>query len=183
MFVVPSFPHLRNLELVVNYRELEEVPNWPPQPGRWTRDPDVDPTQRFAPQPTYYVNGQFVRQGEVLRNKTSSVSLGERRVPRKWGLGLQQVFPHEPEYSTLAKEQGLRSLLPEHNQQAFQISQQTNGSQPHVNGITPPSSDKSKSINGGSPTRPNGILPHTHNATAIEDVAAAEVAEISTHNS
>jgi len=178
MFVVPNFPHLRNLELVVKYRELEEVPIWPPRPGRWTSDPDVDPNQRFAPQPTYYVNGEFVRQGEVLRNKISSVSLGERRVPRKWGLGLQQVFPHEPEYSTLAKEQGLISLLPEHHQQAFQTNQQINSTHPRVNGITPPSSDKSKSINGGSPPRLNGILPHTQIATAAEDAAAEEVVEI-----
>ena len=175
MFVVPNFHHLRNLELVIKYRELEEVPTWPPQPGKWTRDPDVDPTQRFAPQPKYYINGEFIRQGEVLRNKTSTVSLGERRVPRKYGLGLHQVFPHEPEYSTLAKEQGLASLLPELNQQAFQTNQQSNGTHPRVNGITPPHSENSKSINGGSPPRPNGILPHAHMDTTMEDASAEEV--------
>jgi len=177
MFVVPNFPHLRHLELVVNYRELEEIPSWPPQPGRWTRDPDVDPAQRFAPQPSYYVNGEFVRKGEIPRNITSSVSLGERRVPRKWGLGVQQVFPHESEYLALAKEQGLTSLLPEDDQQAYQTNEQLNGTHPRVNGITPPSSDKSKSINGGSPPRPNGILPHVDNPTAVEDVAVEETAE------
>jgi hypothetical protein len=53
MYVVPNFPHLRGLELVVKYRELEELPIWPPQPGKWKRDPDTDPNQIFAPRPKY----------------------------------------------------------------------------------------------------------------------------------
>jgi hypothetical protein len=53
MYVVPNFPHLRGLELVVKYRELEEVPIWPPQPGKWKRDPDTDLNQIFAPRPKY----------------------------------------------------------------------------------------------------------------------------------
>ena len=53
MYVVPNFPHLRGLELVVKYRELEEVPVWPPQPGKWKRDPDTDLNQIFAPRPKY----------------------------------------------------------------------------------------------------------------------------------
>lgn len=177
MFVVPNFQHLRNLEMVVNYRELNETPIWPPQLGKWSHDPDVDPAQRFAPQPNYYVNGNFVRQGEVPRSKISSVSFGERRVPRKWGLGLQQVFPHEPEYTTLAKEQGLSHLLPDHNQKAFHSNQQLNGTEhPRTNGVTPPTSDKSKSINGGSPVRPNGIHPNMD--TTMEDTPQEDIVEI-----
>jgi len=175
MFVVPNFPHLRGLELVVKYRELQEIPVWPPQPGIWRRDPGVDPGQQFAPRPNYYINGEFVRQGEILRTKTSATSLGERRVPRR---GLVQVFPDDPDYISLAKEQGLRLLLPdkpyrrpssssnqEHEQMNGQVNGQTNG---QLNGMTPPNSDKSKSINGESPYRtllpdPSSISPDIPN--------------------
>jgi hypothetical protein len=161
MFVVPNFPHLRGLEMVVKYRELEEVAQWPRPCGKWKRDPDVDPNQQFIPQPKYYMNGDFIRQGEVLRTKTSTTSLGERRVPRR---GLIQVFPDDPKYFSLAKEQGLYWLIPgyqsrhsssaslqEHGQANGEVNGQTNG-------ITP-SSDKSKSINGWSPTQ--GSLSET----------------------
>lgn len=136
--------------MVVKYRELVDTPVWPPPPGKWKSDPDIDPEEVFAPRPKYYMNGAFLRQGAILRSKTSTNSLGERRVPRR---GLIQVFPHEPDYYTLAREQGLYWLLPEHqgNQQAFQEQSQ------QVNGITPPSSDKSKSVSGGSPNLMNGV--------------------------
>jgi hypothetical protein len=164
MYVVPNFPHLRGLELVVKYRELEEVPMWPPQPGKWKRDPDTDPNQIFAPRPKYYVNGMFTKQGQVQCSKTSTTSFGERRVPRR---GLIQVFPGEHDYEQLAREQGLLHLISDCNAP----QQQSNGTaQVQVNGITPPSSDKSKSINGGSPhhgqpepSLPNGI--HTGDIT------------------
>lgn len=182
MFVVPNFPHLRGLEMVVKYRELEEVAVWPRPGGKWRQDPDVDPSQQFIPQPNYFVNGEFIRQGEVLRTKTSTTSLGERRVPRR---GLIQVFPDDPEYLSLAKEQGLYWLLPEnqsrHNSGGslpdhVQTNGQANG---QINGITPPSSDKSKSVNGGSPSRgslseparPSPRLPngtHKPNDTLME---------------
>ena len=165
MFVVPNFPHLRGLELAVKYRELEDTAVWPPQPGKWRGDPDVDPTQSFAPRPNYYINGEFVRRGEILRTKTSTTALGERRVPRR---GLLQVFPHEPDYLTLAREQGLLWLLPEFqsNQQAFQSKHEQ--PQPQLtNGITPPNSEPSKSINGGSPSLTNGI--HQLGDTVMEN--------------
>jgi len=128
------------------------------------------------------MNGDFIRQGEVLRTKTSTTSLGERRVPRR---GLIQVFPDDPEYFSLAKEQGLYWLIPgyqsrhssgaslqEHDRPNGEVNGQTNG-------ITPPSSDKSKSINGWSPNRsslsetarpspglPNGV--HESNDVAMD---------------
>jgi hypothetical protein len=156
MFVVPNFPHLRGLEMVVKYRELEEVAQWPRPCGKWKQDPDVDPNQQFIPQPKVYMNGNFICQREVLRTKTSTTSLGERRVPRR---GLIQVFPEDPEYFSLAKEQRLYWLIPgyqsRHNSGAgLQEHSQANGEvNGQTNGITPPSSDKSKSINGWSPTR------------------------------
>jgi len=151
MYVVPNFPHLRGIEMVVNYRELQEVPVFPPQPGKWKRDPDTDPNQTFAPRPKYYVNGAFVRQGEILRTRTSSISFGERRVPRR---ELVQVFPGEPDYEELCKKQGLFHLLPGYEPLSPSANHHSDGRvHGQMNGITPPSSDKSKSINGGSPQR------------------------------
>jgi hypothetical protein len=144
MFVVPNFPHLRNLEMIVKYRELQVDPMQPTR-AKWRDDADTDSNQKFAPQPNHFVNGVFIKQREAPHTKTSTTSFGERRVPRR---GLMQVFPGEPDYYTLAREQGLYHLLPATTDQ--------NGGPVHVNGITPPSSDKSKSINGGSP--PAGSL-------------------------
>ena len=156
MFVVPNFPHLRTLEMVVKYRELEEVPQHPRPPGKWEQDPDVEPDQRFIPPPKYYLNGNFVKQGEIPRTNTSKNSFGERRVPRR---GLAQVFPGEPDYLPLAKEQGLYWLLPGYpSRQGSGASLEENGlengdASVQANGITPPQSDRSKSMNGYSPSR------------------------------
>ncbi|KAG0652144.1 Ankyrin repeat domain-containing 11 [Hyphodiscus hymeniophilus] len=154
MYVVPNFPHLRGLELVVKYRELQESPVWPPAPGKWKQDPDADPNQIFAPRPKYYINGVFTKQGQFQSSKISTTSFGERRVPRR---GLIQVFPGELDYERLAREQGLLHLISDCSASHGQLNGTTNG---HVNGITSPSSDKSKSTNGGSPHLENEtILP------------------------
>ncbi|RFU35755.1 hypothetical protein B7463_g621, partial [Scytalidium lignicola] len=151
MFVIPTFPHLRGLELVVNYRELYETPVWPPRPGKWTQDPDYDPNMKYAPRPKYYINGEFDRQGEIGRTRVSRTSFGENRVPRR---GLKVVEPHEPDYEAICRAQGLRHLLPGSQttsptaKQSILIPNSTVAST-HINGFTPPSSVKS--INGGSP--------------------------------
>jgi hypothetical protein len=156
MFVVPNFPHLRNLEMIVKYRELLVDPTQPTR-GKWRGDPDTDPNQTFAPQPNHFVNGDFIKQRETPLTKTSTTSFGERKVPRR---GLVQVFPGEPDYYTLAREQGLYHLLPPE----CPTNTEQNGAPVQVNGITPPNSDQSKSINGGSP--PQGLLPETNGIAA-----------------
>jgi hypothetical protein len=160
MFVVQTIPHLRGLELVVKYRELQVVPMWPPGPGKWKQDPDIDPNQIFAPRPKYYVNGDLTKHGQIQCSKTSTTSFGERRVPRR---GLIQVFRGEADYEQLAREQGLLHLLTDCNAPHRQINGTANGS---LNGITPPSSDKSKSISGGSPHLETGpSLPNGNHST------------------
>jgi hypothetical protein len=156
MFVVPNFPHLRNLEMIVKYRELLVDPTQPTR-GKWREDPDTDPNQTFAPQPNHFVNGDFIKQRETPLTKTSTTSFGERKVPRR---GLVQVFPGEPDYYTLAMEQGLYHLLPPE----CPTNTEQNGAPVQVNGITPTNSDQSKSINGGSP--PQGLLPETNGIAA-----------------
>lgn len=153
MFIVPNIPHLRGVELVINYREFHETPVWPPRPGKWTQDPDHDHNVKYAPRPKYYINGEFDRQGQIGRTRTSSTSFGENRLPRR---GLKVVEPHEPDYEAICRAQGLRHLLPESqpvspNPKQSIIIPSTTLASTQVNGLTPPSSDKSKSINGGSP--------------------------------
>ena len=170
MYVVPNFPHLRGLELVVKYRELQENPVWPPGPGKWKQDIDTDPGQIFAPRPKYYINGTFTKQGEIQCSKTSTTSFGERRVPRR---GLIQVFPGEHDYERLAREQGLLQLLSDSDAPNGQLNGILNG---QVNGMTTPRSDKSKSINGGSPHLENASILQLPNGFHEADTAMGNVA-------
>jgi hypothetical protein len=158
MFVLETTPaHLKGLELVVKYRELKKYPHsFPVEPEKWEQDPDRDPKQTSVPRPKYYVNGKLTRPGSIPTSRTSKTSFGERRVPRR---GLVQVFPGEPDYEQLARDQGLSHLISNGNPS----HPQSNGTHAQVNGITPPNSATSRSVNGGSPSLemppllPNGI--------------------------
>jgi hypothetical protein len=146
MFVVPRYPHLQRIEMVVNYRELVEGPNWPPRPGKWRQDPGTDPNQMFHPAPKSYVNGVFVKQAEqkIARTQDRPFQKAEGRVPRK---GYRQVYPDDPEYETLCKEQGLYHLLPTRESSATDPA--------HVNDMTPPNFE---TLHNGSPRHiPNGV--------------------------
>ena len=156
----------------VKYKELQNGV-WPPLPPKWKSDPDVDPNQKFHPRSQYFINGNLVRQGEIKHSRVSSQPFLEIKVPRRGGL--QQVFPHENDYLTLAREQGLFHLIPDYNKQAFDSNQQQTNNALHsntqINGITPPSSERSKSINELSPVGPppsklpNGVNPDVDAAT------------------
>jgi hypothetical protein len=145
MFVVHNFPHLRNLEIIIKYRELLLDPTQGTR-GKWRADPDTDPNQAFAPQPTYFMNGQFIKQRETPLTKTSTTSFGEGKVPRR---GLIQVYPSEPDYFVLAREQGLFHLLPQGPDREAKSDQV--GASGQVNGMLPAASDGSKLVNGESP--------------------------------
>jgi hypothetical protein len=152
MFIVPNFPHLRGIEMFVNYRELDVSFQLPPPPSKWKQDPDTDPNQQFAPQPKIYVNGQCIRQQDTPMTKlTHEPPSDDRRVPRR---ELVPVYPHEADYEELCRKQGLTHLLPGYRASP---SSSRHGQPEHhleqANGITPPRSDKTKSINGGSPHR------------------------------
>jgi hypothetical protein len=159
MFVVPSFPHLRGLELAVKYKELL-ITLLPGKPySKWKLDPGYDANHPYAPQPKHYVNGEFVRQNDPPSTKTSAISLGEGKVVRRPGTFLE-VYTDDPDYLRFAKAQGLPWLTPGDQPQSSPgttmfpdrscFNGQANGA---ISGITPPSSDKSKSINGGSSHR------------------------------
>lgn len=152
MFIVPNFPHLRGIEMSVNYRGLNLSFQFPPPPSKWKQDADTDPNQKYRPQPKIYVNGQYIRQQGIPMTKlTHEPPPDDRRVPRR---ELVPVYPHEADYEELCRKQGLTHLL-----QGYRMSPESSrpGQHEHlleqVNGITPPRSDRTKSINEGSPPR------------------------------
>ncbi|CAG8951584.1 hypothetical protein HYFRA_00007500 [Hymenoscyphus fraxineus] len=157
MFIVPSFPHLRNLEMLVSYRELDTTFKHPPPTPRFMEDPDYDQNdskQKFIPQPKIYKNGLFFKQRDVPMAKLSyQPPSDDKRVPRR---ELVPVAPHEPDYEKLCRKQG---IIPKAS---------------HQNGITPPGSDRTKSVNGGSPLS-GSALDHQHNG--VIDHSASPIAE------
>jgi len=156
MFVVPSHPHLRGLKIVVAYRELVETPPFIPGPGKWKGDPGYDPADPFMPPPKEYVNGIEIAQ-EKYRTQISNTPFPVERAVRR---GLTKVHPHESDYYELARQQGLYHLLPENQGPSDKDAGTT---APRTNGITPPDSENSKSINGsisdaGTSLHPNGDI-------------------------
>ncbi|KAF4632386.1 hypothetical protein G7Y89_g5733 [Cudoniella acicularis] len=157
MFIVPNFPHLRGIEMHVHYRELDTSFQSPPPTPKWKLELHPNSSHQFAPQPKVYVNGQLLRQLDTPLTKVSrEPPPDDRRVPRR---ELVPVYPHETDYEELCKKQGLIHLLPGYQGSPSSSSPFTvhpNG-QAHVldqvNGMTPPSSDRTKSVNGGSPHR------------------------------
>ncbi|WYZ40461.1 hypothetical protein EsH8_IV_000802 [Colletotrichum jinshuiense] len=111
MFIVPSIPHLRTIRMSVEYRELPDdegqLYGWKVS-QKWKQDPDADRFYGFAPRNKYYLNGVMVEEQKPGLSATSSTPFPEKRVPRK---GLQQVFPGDPDYVRVCKEQGLEHLL------------------------------------------------------------------------
>lgn len=113
MFIVPTIPHLRSLELSITYRELPEhesqLRTWAPL-QKWKNDPNANRFYGFAPRNKYYLNGQLVREDVPGMSVVSKSPFPEKRVPRR---GLQAVSPDDPDYPRLCREQGLEHLLSE----------------------------------------------------------------------
>ncbi|RDL40405.1 Ankyrin repeat-containing protein [Venustampulla echinocandica] len=190
MFIVPNFPHLRGIEIIVNYRELDVTFQMPPPCPKWKQDPDTDQSQPFAPQPKVHINGQLLKQQDVpvtriLREAPSD----EKRIPRR---ELVPAHPTDPDYEEICRKQGLTHLLPGYHASPSSAPSpspslpQPNGTDQvleQTNGITPPSSDKTKSINGGSPHRgsiseadpvhtlPNGVAEVTSPPGSIPQIS------------
>ncbi|CAK7213760.1 hypothetical protein SCUCBS95973_001908 [Sporothrix curviconia] len=105
--VVPKYPHLHGVRLVLSYRELPETESqsMPAAPtAKWKNDPDADQHNGFAPGQKYYVDGVFVGQqgiGMAIPYKTPP---REVRVPRR---GLVAVPYDDPEFATLSKAMGI----------------------------------------------------------------------------
>jgi hypothetical protein len=108
MSIVPKFPHLRGLQLDVQYHEVLPDVTWLPHlvvPARWQQDPDADEAYLgFAPGIKNYVNGNLVGQANAKKAVTAKRPFPARRVPR---LGLTEIHETDPEYEQVAREQGL----------------------------------------------------------------------------
>lgn len=112
LYTVPNIPHLRNLELGIEYRELAEAEaDLTSLTGgqKWRRDPGAERFAGHAPRYRYFVNGTQVREDLPIVSQVSSKPFPEKRVPRRGGL--IAVVPGEPDYERLAREQGLEHLL------------------------------------------------------------------------
>ncbi|KKA28149.1 hypothetical protein TD95_000964 [Thielaviopsis punctulata] len=114
MYIVPTMPHLRDLRLAVEYRELPDCEDllraffWSGQ--KWRKDPDADKYMGFAPKRRYFVNGEYTKEVLPCLGRISSTPFPENPVPRRFGL--TQVHPHESDYIKLCKQQGLHHLIP-----------------------------------------------------------------------
>ncbi|KAF4333918.1 nasopharyngeal carcinoma susceptibility LZ16 [Fusarium beomiforme] len=144
MYTVPNIPHLRQIHLEVEYRELLETEAQSRGWGtcqKWKQDPDSARYNRLAPRCKYYLNGVFVGEDKPQIAQTSSTPFPDKKVPRR---GLVQVFPDDPDYTRICLEQGLEHLINDHL------------SPPLVNGIhSSPISQKSMA-SGGAPV--NGMI-------------------------
>ncbi|SPJ79640.1 related to nasopharyngeal carcinoma susceptibility protein LZ16 [Fusarium torulosum] len=145
MYTVPNIPHLRNIQLSVEYRELLETEaesmRWGAGFQKWKQDPGAARYHGFAPRCKHYLNGALVGEDMPQAAQTSSTPFPERRVPRR---GLVQVYPDDPEYTRICMEQGLEHLVNGHL------------SPPLVNGIhSSPISQKSMASGG---PRTNGTI-------------------------
>jgi hypothetical protein len=151
MFIVPKFPHLRNLELQVQYREIPPDSSWLDRltfPAKWKQDPDANSNYGFAPGAKVYVNGELIHEDKPKLAQTSKTPFPEQRVPR---IGLRQVLPNDPEYAALCVEQGLEHLLQGRGLAINGHSVSHNGQM----GITPPESTN------GEVRRPSDDSPVT----------------------
>ena len=111
MYTVPTIPHLRNLRLAVEYRELPEDESQAlsrKAPQKWKQDADADRFYGFAPRNKYYINGVMVDEQRPGSSATSRTPFPEKRVPRR---GLMQVYPGDADYVRLCREQGLEHLV------------------------------------------------------------------------
>ncbi|KAJ3501451.1 hypothetical protein NM208_g16933 [Fusarium decemcellulare] len=114
MYTVPNIPHLRHIQLAVEYRELLETESqslgWRAC-QKWKQDPDAGRFYGFAPRSKYYLNGHLVGEDMPQLAETSKTPFPEKRVPRR---GLVQVYPDDPEYTRICSEQGLEHLVNGH---------------------------------------------------------------------
>ncbi|KAI9740646.1 MAG: Set3 complex subunit with deacetylase activity, meiotic-specific repressor of sporulation proteins [Claussenomyces sp. TS43310] len=136
MSIVPRYPHLKSIEMLVKYRELPPNESWLEKvtfPAKWKQDEDAGSRFGFCPGTKHYINGQFSHEDKPKLGRTSSRPFPSRRVPRIGGI--HEVFPGDPSYERLCKEQGLEHLLVG---QAVDNRPAQNGI---VNGATPPESN------------------------------------------
>ncbi|XP_044724277.1 ankyrin repeats (3 copies) domain-containing protein [Hirsutella rhossiliensis] len=168
LYTVPHIPHLRNVKLAVEYRELleseEQAIGWK-SAQKWKQDPGAERFYGFAPRNKYYVNGEMVGEDVPARHQTSKTPFPEARVPRR---GLVQVFPDDPDYERICLDQGLDHLIKGphtppvvNGVHSSPSSQTTTPAKPVVNGAN--GHPTHESTNG--PTATNGVTSNGVNGS------------------
>lgn len=162
LYTVPNIPHLRNVKLAVEYRELleseEQAVGWK-SAQKWKQDPGADRFFGFAPRSKYYVNGEMVGEDVPARHRTSKTPFPEARVPRR---GLVQVFPGDPDYERICLDQGLDHLHREPHTPVLNgvhsspCSQTTTPAKPLVNGTNGLETHDPSTTNGVTSNGING---------------------------
>ncbi|OBT81797.1 hypothetical protein VE02_09629 [Pseudogymnoascus sp. 03VT05] len=107
MFIAPSIPHLRNLQLKVQYYEVLPDESWLNRwalPDKWKQDPDCEKYLGFAPGTKTYVNGDLVSEGGAKLAVVSSTPFPSMSTPRA---GFVEVKKGGGESEDLAKQQDL----------------------------------------------------------------------------
>jgi len=110
MSIIPATQHLRDVKLIMEYRELPEDQTqlkWAPT-QKWKSDPDANRSYGFAPGNKQYINGKLVSERKPGLCAVSRSPFPEIRVPRR---GLVEVTPDDPDYDKICKEQGIGELV------------------------------------------------------------------------
>jgi hypothetical protein len=153
LYTVPNVPHLRNVKLAIGYREVAESEAQHEAArllSKWKQDPDADRYRGFSPRNKYYVNGVLTGEDLPKPYEMSKTPFPEKRVPRR---GLVQVFPSDPEYAQICKEQGLEHLI-------------KNG-----NGSLLSNGDSSSPVNEDPASRTEPYMNGTNGHAHVHDVA------------
>ena len=152
LYIVPTIPHLRNVKISIDYRELPEEESALTtfnSPTKWKQDPDASIRGPFAPRYKYYVNGQLIGEDMPKSYTPSKDPFPEHRVPRRGGL--VAVSPDEPDYARLCIEQGLGDLLTEQQKQSVlngaHLTPRSMASNEHTDYVNAELSPTSKSPN------------------------------------
>ncbi|KAK4190108.1 hypothetical protein QBC35DRAFT_378900 [Podospora australis] len=106
MYIVPNIPHLRNVELLIQYREFAADGGWITE-KKYKSDPDAARYLGYVPNTKHYLNGQLLpgsKSGAQVA-VTSSVPFQTHKVVRR---GWTAVSPDDPEYSALLSKQQSR---------------------------------------------------------------------------
>lgn len=110
LFMVPTFPHLRNLKMEAHYRELPlDEDRITKTTSKWKNDSNPARWLGHHPPAQLYVNGQ--NQGDLnppRKAVTSRTPFPENPGPRK---GLMMVARDDPDWDRLCMEQGLPHLV------------------------------------------------------------------------
>ncbi|TQS37325.1 hypothetical protein Golomagni_02205 [Golovinomyces magnicellulatus] len=107
MYILPNFPHLRGIEMVVLYRELripqssdETVPSRIKM--KWNQDVNFNTIHNLAPLPKYYVNGTLTSRMEESITRVLRKPPLPDTYPRR--MGLTRVYPGDSDYDEICRK-------------------------------------------------------------------------------